>query len=69
MSNLKLWQRLAVDRALVAELSAMEVEEAKIIGDPERLTIADRYHNQAVRLLATAQRKLAEFAAVPGVTA
>lgn len=61
MSNLKLWQRLAVDRALVAELSAMEVEEARKIGDLERLTIADRYHNQAVRLLATAQRKLSEF--------
>lgn len=64
MSNLKLWQRLAVDRALVAELSAMEVEEARIIGDLERLTIADRYHNQAVRLLATAQRKLAELSQV-----
>lgn len=67
MSNLKLWQRLAVDRALVAEMAAVEVEEAKKIGDLERVTIADRYHNQAVRLLATAQRKLADFAreAVP----
>jgi hypothetical protein len=65
MSNLKLWQRLAVDRALVASLAEMEVEEARIIGDPERITIADRYHNQAVRLLATAQRKLSEFAGVP----
>lgn len=62
MSNLKLWQRLAVDRALVAELSAMEVEEAKKIGDLERITIADRYHHQAKRLFATAERKLTEFA-------
>lgn len=62
MSDRERWQRLALDRALVAGLAEMEVEQAQIIGDPERLIIADRYHNEAKRLLATANRKLTEFA-------
>lgn len=62
MSNLTRWQRIAIDRAVVAELAAMEVEEARVIGDPERLTVADRYHNEAKRMLSAAETKLAELA-------
>jgi hypothetical protein len=61
MSERERWQRLAIDRAIVAALAEHEVEEARNIGDAERLTIADRYHNQAQRLLATANRKLMEL--------
>lgn len=56
------WQRLVIDRAVTAALAEIEVEQARIIGNAERLTIADRYHHQAQRLLATANRKLTELA-------
>jgi hypothetical protein len=62
MTNLKLWQRLAADRAAVVALTAVEMEQARDNNDLERLTIADRYHNEATRLFATAERKLQEFA-------
>lgn len=63
MSSLKLWQRLAADRAAVVALTAVEMEQARDNNDLERLTIADRYHHQATRLLSTAERKLQEFGA------
>jgi hypothetical protein len=63
MTNLKLWQRLAADRAAVVALTTVEMEHARDNNDLERLTIADRYHHQARRLLSTAERKLVELGA------
>lgn len=63
MTNLKLWQRLAMDRAAVVALTEIEMKQARENNDLERLTIADRYHHQATRLFATAERKLTELGA------
>jgi hypothetical protein len=61
MSDLRRWQRLAIDRAVVAEMAKIEVEQARDRGDPESLAIADRYHDQATRMLNTALRKMDEL--------
>lgn len=63
MTSLKLWQRLAADRAAIVALTAVEMEQARETTDITRLIIADRYHNEATRLFATAERKLVEFGA------
>jgi len=62
MSNLIGWQRITIDRAVVAELTSMELDEARLMNDPAKIAVADRYHNQAKRMLAAAQLKLTEFA-------
>lgn len=61
MTTLKLWQRLAADRAAIVALTTIEVEQARENNDLERLTIADRYHHEARRLFSTAERRLQEF--------
>lgn len=59
--HLATWQRLAIDRAVVAELAAMEADEARIIGDDDRITIADRYFREAQQMLTAARVKLRQL--------
>lgn len=61
MSKLEFWQRLAMDRATVLALTETEMVVAREKNDIERLTIADRYHHEAKRLFAIAERKLGEL--------
>lgn len=57
-------QRLAIDRAVVAELAAIEAEEARLIGDADRITIADRYFREAQQMLTAARVKLRQLETV-----
>lgn len=61
MSDLARWQTIAIDRAVKLELAAMEVEEARSMNDPEKIAIADRYHREAKRMHAAAERRLMEL--------
>lgn len=61
LAQLRRWQQIAVERAVALDLAELEVEEARTIGDPERITIADRYYHETKRMHAAAERKLAEF--------
>lgn len=62
LARIRNWQQIAIERAVQLELAAFEVEEARIINDPARITVADRYFHEAKRMHAAAERKLADIA-------
>jgi len=57
------WQNIAIERAVKLELANVEVEQATARGNPESITIADRYRHQAKRMLDSAMRKIEELTA------
>ncbi|NTI22353.1 hypothetical protein G6M87_10840 [Rhizobium rhizogenes] len=62
MSNLARWRRIALERAVTAEMATVEFEEAKKSGDPDKIAVANRYFVQANRMLVAANVKLGELA-------
>lgn len=67
--TLRRWQNLAIERAVTVELAELEVEEAKVRGNSESIAIADRYYDQAKRMLRSAMRKLEELTGETGLAA